>query len=121
VFRPPLTELAKRLAALTAPADATDNLLRYEAHLDRQLYRAMDQLERLQRQRRGETLPPSAEHQLKKREIAVLPNKANKCFIINRSSEKLKWLLRQESARTAILGGLKIKIRMMLVGAGATH
>ena len=33
-------------------------LLRYEAHLDRQLYRAMDQLERLQRQRRGEKVPP---------------------------------------------------------------
>ena len=41
------------------PADATDKLLRYEAHLDRQLYRAMDQLERLQRQRRGENVPPS--------------------------------------------------------------
>jgi CRISPR/Cas system-associated endonuclease Cas1 len=40
------------------PADATDKLLRYEAHLDRQLYRAMDQLERLQRQRRGENVPP---------------------------------------------------------------
>jgi hypothetical protein len=40
------------------PTDATDKLLRYEAHLDRQLYRAMDQLERLQRQRRGETVPP---------------------------------------------------------------
>jgi hypothetical protein len=40
------------------PADATDKLLRYEAHLDRQLYRAMDQLERLQRQRRGERVPP---------------------------------------------------------------
>ena len=40
------------------PADATDKLLRYEAHLDRQLYRAMDQLERLQRQRRGEAVPP---------------------------------------------------------------
>jgi hypothetical protein len=40
------------------PADATDKLLRYEAHLDRQLYRAMGQLERLQRQRRGETVPP---------------------------------------------------------------
>jgi hypothetical protein len=33
------------------PANATDNLRRYEAHLDRQLYRAMDQLERLQRRR----------------------------------------------------------------------
>jgi hypothetical protein len=40
------------------PADATDKLLRYEAHLDRQLYRAMDQLERLQRHRRGEAVPP---------------------------------------------------------------
>ena len=34
--------------SLSLPAeDATDKLLRYEAHLDRQLYRAMDQLERL--------------------------------------------------------------------------
>jgi hypothetical protein len=40
------------------PADATDKLLRYETHLDRQLYRAMDQLERLQRQRREENVPP---------------------------------------------------------------
>ena len=40
------------------PADATDKLLRYEAHLDRQLYRAMDQLERLQRKRTGENVPP---------------------------------------------------------------
>ena len=40
------------------PADATDKLLRYDGHLDRQLYRAMDQLERLQRQRRGEAVPP---------------------------------------------------------------
>jgi hypothetical protein len=40
------------------PADATDKLLRYEAHLDKQLYRAMDELERLQRRRRGENIPP---------------------------------------------------------------
>ena len=40
------------------PTHATDKLLRYEAHLDRQLYRAMDQLERVQRQRRGENVPP---------------------------------------------------------------
>ena len=39
-------------------ADATMKLLRYEAHLDRQLYRAMDELERLQRQRRGKRVPP---------------------------------------------------------------
>lgn len=48
-------------------ADATDKLLRYEAHLDRQLYRAMDQLERLQRQRRGETVPPPLNINLGKR------------------------------------------------------
>jgi hypothetical protein len=49
------------------PADATDKLLRYEAHLDRQLYRAMDQLERLQRQRRGENVPPPLNINLGKR------------------------------------------------------
>jgi hypothetical protein len=49
------------------PADATDKLLRYEAHLDRQLYRAMDQLERLQRQRRGENVPPPLHINLGKR------------------------------------------------------
>jgi hypothetical protein len=49
------------------PADATDKLLRYEAHLDRQLYRAMDQLERLQRQRRGEKVPPPLNINLGKR------------------------------------------------------
>jgi hypothetical protein len=38
------------------PADATDKL--YETHLDKQLYRAMDQLERLQRQRKGKAVPP---------------------------------------------------------------
>jgi hypothetical protein len=42
-----------RAALASLPADATDKLLRYEAHLDRQLYRAMDQLERLRRQRRA--------------------------------------------------------------------
>jgi hypothetical protein len=40
-------------------AEATEKLIRYETHLDRQMYRAMDQLERLQRQRKGENvLPP---------------------------------------------------------------
>jgi hypothetical protein len=49
------------------PVDATDKLLRYEAHLDRQLYRAMDQLERLQRRRRGENVPPPLNINLVKR------------------------------------------------------
>jgi len=50
-------EAAARSLSLPSE-DATDKLLRYEAHLDRQLYRAMDQLERLQRQRKGEKMPP---------------------------------------------------------------
>lgn len=37
---------------------ATGTLLRYETHLDRLLYRAMDELERLQRRRKGENVPP---------------------------------------------------------------
>lgn len=51
--------------------DATDKLLRYEAHLDRQLYRVMDQLECLERQRRGEQCRRS-EHQFGKKEVSPL-------------------------------------------------
>ena len=42
-------------------ADVTDKLMRYESHIDRQLYRvyrAMAELERLQRLRKGENVPP---------------------------------------------------------------
>jgi len=43
---------------VSIPEDvAMDRILRYERHAERQLYRAMDQLERLQRKRRGEFLP----------------------------------------------------------------
>ena len=56
--REEITRHAEARSFSLPPTDATDKLLRYEAHLDRQLYRAMDQLERLQRQRRGETVPP---------------------------------------------------------------
>jgi hypothetical protein len=37
---------------------ALDRILRYEASLERQLYRAMNQLERLQRLRKGDNVPP---------------------------------------------------------------
>ncbi len=56
--REELALAAERRSFSLPPADATDKLLRYETHRDRQLYRAMDQLERLQRQRRGENVPP---------------------------------------------------------------
>ncbi len=36
---------------------ATDNIVRYETTIKRHLYRAMDQLERLQRRRQGEHVP----------------------------------------------------------------
>jgi hypothetical protein len=39
--------------------DAADRLLRYEAAIERNLSRALDRLERLQRRRRGELVPPS--------------------------------------------------------------
>ena len=40
------------------PKQSVDKLLRYETTIERQLYRAVDQLERLQRVRVGEIVPP---------------------------------------------------------------
>jgi hypothetical protein len=48
-------------------ADATGKILRYEAQLDRLFHRAMDQLERLQRRRRGENVPPPLNVNLSRR------------------------------------------------------
>ena len=56
--REKLAEDAEARSFNLPSANATDKLLRYEAHLERQLYRAMDQLERLQRRRKGENVPP---------------------------------------------------------------
>ena len=53
------TLLDAEARSFSLPAiDETEKIMRYEAHLDRQLFRAMNQLERLQRQRKGEILPP---------------------------------------------------------------
>jgi len=38
--------------------EALDRILRYETAIERQLGRAVDRLERLQRQRKGEMIPP---------------------------------------------------------------
>ena len=38
--------------------DATDKIIRYEAAAERSLGRALDRLERLQRRRMGEAVPP---------------------------------------------------------------
>ena len=51
-------EERSRQAAAVLPSEETlDKILRYEAALERQLYRAMHQLERLQRRRQGENIP----------------------------------------------------------------
>jgi hypothetical protein len=53
------TEEEARQAAEALPApEVLDKILRYEATVERQLYRAMNQLERLQRRRNGESVPP---------------------------------------------------------------
>jgi hypothetical protein len=52
-------ELASRTASLSlADAPSTDKILRYETTIERQFYRALNQLERLQRQRLGDSVPP---------------------------------------------------------------
>lgn len=52
-------ETEPTLSRLAIPEkNIVDKILRYDTTIERQLYRAMNQLERLQRQRKGETLPP---------------------------------------------------------------
>ena len=53
--------LALQVAALQGclpQTEGMDRMLRYEAAIERELYRALAQLERLQRQRRGDAVPP---------------------------------------------------------------
>jgi hypothetical protein len=51
-------ERAEKSAAVLPSAEVLDKILRYETTLGRQLFRAMNQLERLQRRRQGENVPP---------------------------------------------------------------
>ncbi|HSH14746.1 MAG TPA: hypothetical protein VLD18_01850, partial [Verrucomicrobiae bacterium] len=51
-------EEAARQSSAVLPAMASlDKILRYETKLERQLYRALAQLERMQRRRQGENIP----------------------------------------------------------------
>ena len=50
-------EEARQAAAVLPSMEALEKILRYETKLERQMYRAMAQLERLQRMRRGEAVP----------------------------------------------------------------
>lgn len=51
-------EAALQAAAVVPQADTLEKLLEYETALDRQFFRLLDRLERLQRMRRGEIVPP---------------------------------------------------------------
>jgi hypothetical protein len=48
---------SQQAAAVIPSLDVMEKIMRYETKLERQMYRAMAQLERVQRMRKGETLP----------------------------------------------------------------
>jgi hypothetical protein len=50
-------ERARQSAGMLPSAEILEKILRYETALERQLFRAMNQLERLQRRRLGENVP----------------------------------------------------------------
>ncbi len=50
-------ETARQAAALLPSVEVLEKIQRYETKLERQIFRAMAQLERLQRMRRGEVIP----------------------------------------------------------------
>lgn len=50
-------EAARQAAAVLPSPEVLDKIMRYETTLQRQLYRAMNQLERIQRMRQGEAVP----------------------------------------------------------------
>jgi len=51
-------EDARQAAEILPSAAVLDKILRYETTVERQLYRAMNQLERVQRRRNGDAVPP---------------------------------------------------------------
>jgi hypothetical protein len=56
--REKMEEEALQMAEVLPPMKVLDKILRYETQLKRQLFRAMMQLERVQRMRLGEAVPP---------------------------------------------------------------
>jgi len=58
IEREEMEEAARQAAALLPPLAVLDKIMRYEKKLERQMHRAMNQLERLQRRRQGEVVPP---------------------------------------------------------------
>jgi hypothetical protein len=60
-------EAARQAAAVLPSMEVLDKIMRYETRLGRQLFRAMNQLERLQRMRRGESVPAPLSVELSER------------------------------------------------------
>jgi hypothetical protein len=60
---------AHQAAAVLPPPDVLDKIIDYDAKLKRQLYRALNQLERLQRMRRGELIPPPLAMDIEERSL----------------------------------------------------
>lgn len=58
---------ARQAAAVLPSGKVLDKILRYETKLERQLYRAMAQLERVQRLRNGEAVPAPLSVQISER------------------------------------------------------
>jgi hypothetical protein len=63
-FEEELREEYETAAALLPSQDFTDRLIRYQAHFSREFDRTLNQLERLQRIRRGLPIPPSIKIEL---------------------------------------------------------
>ncbi|MCX6899318.1 MAG: hypothetical protein NT105_11495 [Verrucomicrobia bacterium] len=57
-MREKMEDESRRAASVLPSVETLDKILRYETTLERQLYRAMHELERLQRMRKGENVPP---------------------------------------------------------------
>ena len=74
---------AKTRSFSLPPVEVSDKLLRYEAHFDRQLHRAMAELERLQRRRKRRIRATASERQFEPTGIDILPNEAKKLFDFN--------------------------------------
>jgi hypothetical protein len=53
-----MTQEYRLNATRVPPPEAMDHLVRYEAHLIRDIHRILNELERLQRMRRGQPAPP---------------------------------------------------------------
>ncbi len=53
-------QVIKKLGSIPSKLEL-DRLLRYEGAIERQLYKALNQLERIQRLRAGDSIPPPVE------------------------------------------------------------